>query len=118
MLPAWQCFNKDFFAGTVLPSIVGDRALSRPKLKISATFLHLDIARPHLTSDKHDKFGIKRLRHPLYSPDLALCNFWLFGCFKHCLERRFVDDDIGLERAVSEILISIEPDMFVRVFAE
>jgi hypothetical protein len=94
MLPAWQCFNKDFFAGTVLPSIVGDRALSRPKLKVSGTFLHLDIARPHLTSDKHDKFGIKRLRHPLYSPDLALCDFWLFGCFKHCLERRFVDDNI------------------------
>jgi hypothetical protein len=31
MLPAGQSFNKGFFASTVLPSIVDDRALSCPK---------------------------------------------------------------------------------------
>jgi hypothetical protein len=64
MLPAGQNFNKDFFAGTVLPSIVDDRALIFPKPKASGTVLHLDNAQPHLTSDKYDKFGIKKLPHP------------------------------------------------------
>jgi hypothetical protein len=42
----------------------------------------------------------------------------LFGYLTQSLEGRFFDDDPALEVAVSEILISIEPDMFVRVFAE
>jgi hypothetical protein len=79
MLLAGQSFNKDFFAGTMLPSIVDNRALSGPKLKASGTCLHLDNARPRLTSDKYDKFGIKRPPHSPYSQDLAPCDFWLFG---------------------------------------
>jgi hypothetical protein len=102
----------------VPPSIVDDRALNRPKLKASGTFLHRVNERPRLTSDKYDKFGIKRLSHPPYSPNLASCGFWLFGYLNHCLEGRFFDDNIALKRAVSEILMSIEPDRFVSVFAE
>jgi hypothetical protein len=117
-LPGGLGFNQDFFAGTVLPSTVDGRSLSRPKLKANGNFLHLDGVQPHLTSDKYDKFGIKRPPHPPYSPDLDPCDFWLFGYLKHFLERQFFDDDIALEGAVSEILMSIEPDMFVRVFAE
>jgi hypothetical protein len=44
MLPVGQSFNKDFFDGTVLPSIVNDRAIGRPKWKASGTFFHLDNA--------------------------------------------------------------------------
>jgi histone-lysine N-methyltransferase SETMAR len=117
-LPVGQSFNKDFFACTMLPSIVDDRALSCPELKTSCPFAHLDNARSRLTSDQYDKFGINRLPHPPYSPDLAPCYFWLFRYLKHSLEGRFFADDIALEGAVSKILISIEPDMFVRVFAE
>ena len=28
--------------------------------------------------------GIKALPHPLYSPDLALCDFWLFPNLRGC----------------------------------
>jgi hypothetical protein len=31
--------------------------------------------------------GIHRLRHPPYSPDVAPCDFWLFGSLKMKLER-------------------------------
>jgi hypothetical protein len=34
------------------------------------------------------------------------------------LSGRFSDDDMALEGALSEMLMSIEPDMFMRVFAE
>jgi hypothetical protein len=37
---------------------------------------------------------------------------------KQSLEGRFFDDDLALEVAVSEILTSIEPDVFLRVLAE
>jgi histone-lysine N-methyltransferase SETMAR len=117
-VPSGQSFNKGFFPGTVVLGIVDDKALSRPKWKASETFRHLDNARPHLTSDKSDKFGIKRLPYPPYSPDLAPCDFWPFTYLKHCLEGRFIDDDIALEGAVSEMLMSMEPGMFVKVFAE
>jgi hypothetical protein len=70
------------------------------------------------------------LRHTL-SPDMtqagnqcrdcplgALCPRPHAMTCKHCLEAPFFDSDIALEGAVSGILISIEPDMFVRGFAE
>jgi hypothetical protein len=44
MLPAGRRFNKDFFTGTVLPSIFDDRALSRRQLKANGHILHLDKA--------------------------------------------------------------------------
>jgi hypothetical protein len=72
----------------------------------------------HLTSEKYDEYGIKRRPHPSYSPDLAPCDFWLFGYLKQSFERQFFDDDVALKILVSEILMSIEPGVFVRVFAE
>jgi histone-lysine N-methyltransferase SETMAR len=118
MLPAGQSFNKDFFTGTVLPAIVEDRAQNRPKMKANGTFLHLDNARPHLTSAQYAELGIKRLPHPPYSPDLAPCDFWLFGHLKQCLEGRVFEDDMALRAAVTEILMSIEPEVFAKVFDE
>jgi hypothetical protein len=118
MLPAGQSFNNDFFVGTGPPSIVDDRAPSRPKLKASGTFLRRGSARPHLTSENHGKFGINGLPHSPYSQDLAPCDSWPFGYRTHCLEGRFSDDDIALDGGVSDIPMSIGLDMFVRVFAE
>jgi hypothetical protein len=70
MLLAGQSFCQNFFVGTVLPSIVDDSALSRPKFKASGTILCFDEARSHIISDKCDKFGIKQIIHPPYGPDL------------------------------------------------
>jgi hypothetical protein len=81
-------------------------------------FAILTKTRPHLTSNKYATFEIKRIPHPRYSPDPAPCDFWLFGYFQHCLEGGFFDDDSTLEGVVSEVLMSIGPDMFVSVFAE
>jgi hypothetical protein len=97
-LPGRQSFDKDFFVGAVLPSIVDDSALSRPKLKACGTSLHLDNTQPHLASDKYDKFWINRLLHPPGSPDLVPCDFLRFGYLRHCLEGRFFDDDTAENR--------------------
>jgi histone-lysine N-methyltransferase SETMAR len=118
ILPPGQSFNRDFFLDNVLLKIVDDRALRRPRLKARGTFLHLDNARPHLCNDAFEDLGIKRLPHPPYSPDLAPCDFWLFGYLKQCLEGQSFDSPIALQAAVSEILMSIEVGTFVRVFTE
>ena len=34
----------------------------------------------------YEENSIKILKHPLYSPDLSLCNFWLFPKIKNCQE--------------------------------
>jgi hypothetical protein len=81
-------------------------------------FPYLDNARPHHTSNKHDKFEIKRFPYPLHSPDLASCDFWLFVHLRHCIEGHFFDDEIAVEGTVAEILMPIESDMYMRVFAE
>ena len=43
-----------------------------------------------LVTDYLTKMGIKTLPHPPYSPDLALCEFWLFpkltGCHYETIE--------------------------------
>jgi hypothetical protein len=54
-------------------------------------------ARVDLPSGTHDQFGIKRLPHLSYSPDLAPYDFWRFGYLKPSFEGRFFDDDIALE---------------------
>jgi histone-lysine N-methyltransferase SETMAR len=118
MLPVGESFNAVFFADTVLPSVIEDRALTRPRLRARDIFLHLDNARHHLTPEKFAELGIRRHPHPPYSPDLAPCDFWLFGYLKNSLEGRSFDNDMALRAAVTEILVSREPEVFVRVFNE
>jgi hypothetical protein len=42
---------------------------------------------------------------------------WLFGCLKACIEGRTYDHETTLQSEVNEILGSMEPGIFVRVFA-
>jgi hypothetical protein len=49
---------------------------------------------------------------------LAPCDCWLFGYLKQSLDGRFFDHELALQIAASEILVGIELDVFVRVFAE
>jgi hypothetical protein len=113
-----QGFNRDFFVDNVLPKIIDDRVLGRPKLKALRTFPHVDKARPHLCSNKFEELGIRRLLHLPYSPDLAPCNFWLSGFLKQCLERQSSDNSMAMQAEVSEILMLIEVETFMKVFIE
>ena len=51
-------------------------------------YFHQDNAQIHnsiLVTDYLNKMGIQTVRHPPYSPDLALCDFWLFPKLKENL---------------------------------
>jgi len=90
----------------------------REKEPIIWHFLHIDNARPHLVQSKFDSMGIHRLPHPPYSPDIAPCDFWLFGYLKMKLEGMFFDTPAALLAEVEEILGDISITEWVKVFDE
>ena len=52
-----------------------------------------------------EKHGVKLIKHPPYSPDLAPCDFWLFDFIKRNLES--YEDEESLLSAVTAILRNI-----------
>ena len=60
----------------------------RRGLVTRGVILQQDNARPHTsrqTVSKIGELGYELLPHPAYSPDLALCDYWLFGQMKKFL---------------------------------
>ena len=44
--------------------------------------------------------GIKTVRHPSYSPDLAPCDFWLFPKLRGCRRHETIDE---MKEAVTKV---------------
>jgi hypothetical protein len=80
--------------------------------------LHIDNALLHLVQSKFDWMGIHRLLHSLCTPDIAPCNFWLFGSLKMKLEGMFFDTPAALLAEIEEILGDINITEWVKVFDE
>jgi hypothetical protein len=93
-----------------------ERAQNWPMNRSRGTFLHLDKSMPHRAPRDFNRLGITRLLHPPYSPDLVLCDFWLFGTLKRRLEGYTFGDPVEVMMAVSTILSKIPVDEFIPVF--
>ena len=80
-VPTGQTVNKEYYV-EVLREFRKRFLGKRPALFKSAQWhFHQDDALVHnsiLVTDYLSKVGIKTVPHPLYSPDLAPCDFWLF----------------------------------------
>jgi hypothetical protein len=59
-----------------------------------------------------------RLHHPPDSPDLAPCEFWLFGILKRNLEGHTFASAIEVRGEMNDILMKIPFDEFILVFDE
>jgi histone-lysine N-methyltransferase SETMAR len=96
-LPMGQKHNSQFFTQTVLPSIENKLAECRPKLRTTAAHLHVDKSKPQaskMSIEKIDELGFILVPQPPYSPDLAPCDFFLFGYLKQHLEgKHFTKED-------------------------
>jgi hypothetical protein len=79
-------------------------------------FLQIYNARPHLVQSKFDSMGIHRLPHSPYRPDIAPCDFWLFGYRKMKLEGIFFDTLVALSAEIEVILGDISIIEGVPVF--
>ena len=92
---------------------------SLPLFSSKTVWLHVDNAPSH--TSKHTRahlkmIGLTLLPHPAYSPDLAPCDFYLFGRLKNCLlGKRFSTDD-ELNKSVLDSLHEISHQELRRVF--
>jgi hypothetical protein len=91
MLPPGERFNRDFILDEVLERYDEHRSETRKKKRSYGIFSHIENVSPHLVQSKYNLMGIHQLSHPLYSPDIASCNFWLFRYLKMKLEGMFFD---------------------------
>jgi hypothetical protein len=80
--------------------------------------LHLDNASKHRANDNFDRLGITKLPHRPYSPDIAPCDFWLFGNLKTNLEGNIFTDPWQIMVKVNEIIMDNPLHEFISVFGE
>jgi transposase len=92
-----QKYIRQFITEIVFPSAERKLADCLPKLRATAAHLHVDNATPHpskMSFEKTEELGFTLVPQPPYSPDLALCDFFLFGCLKRHLEgKQFTTED-------------------------
>jgi len=84
-------------------------------------FIHLDNARAHYAKSAKlwlQDHNITILQHPPYSPDLAPCDFWLFGFLKGQLQGRCFGTQESLQEAILSILHVFGAPKFREVFNE
>jgi hypothetical protein len=113
-LPQRQNYNSHFFTEIILPSIVENLPVAHPKLKPTAAHLQIDNTKPQnsrLSVQKIEEYGFIRVPQLPDLPDLAPCDFFLFGYLKSQLEsKRFFDENslkTDVERILREIPITL-----------
>ena len=63
-------------------------------------------------ADHLTKMGIKTVRHPPYSPDLAPCDLWLFPKLRGCRYERIAD----MKEAVTKVINMLTQEDFDGAF--
>jgi hypothetical protein len=53
-----------------------------------------------------------RVLHQVYSPDLSLCDFWLFGYAKEHMTDQTITSEDDLESAATEVWEKVNIDLF------
>ena len=65
-----------------------------------------------LVTDYLTKMGIKTVPYPLYSPDLAPCDFWLFPKLRGCRYETIEE----MKEAVTKVIDTLTEDYFNGAF--
>jgi hypothetical protein len=113
-------FNADYFISEILAQLA-----EWPAGQVEATdrklIVHFDNARPHTAKNINEFLannGITMGPHPPCSPDITLCDFFLFGYTNNQLMGRSFDDADQLLIAIKEVCESIEKAVLERIFHE
>ena len=86
-VPTGQTVNKEYSVEVIREFRKRFRRKRLPLFKSGQWHFHQDNAPVHnsiLVTDYLSKMGIKTVPHPLYSLDLAPCDFWLFPKLRGC----------------------------------
>ena len=117
-LPSEENFTKRFFEDVVVENFVSEVEIPKTRDKKRKIKFHCDNSRTHLIDEKLRQLNIPRLVHPPYSPDLAPCDFFLFGYVKTCLEGIVFESTEELIQTTTQVLRSIPRHMFESVYRE
>ena len=111
-LPKGDKFNSLYFTNNILENLTtfgcGFPATNGKRLNV-----HVDNARPHTSKNTiryMETHGMKKVPHPAFSPDLAPCDFYLFGYVKKLLEGKSFDTRDEIFSEVSKILYGISQE--------
>jgi histone-lysine N-methyltransferase SETMAR len=101
----WK-YNQRYFDDNIVPGLKRGK-MSFARRKPGSTFwVHMDNSMCHdgakITSE-FQKHRLARMPHPPNSPDISLCDCWLFGMLKRILkDREFVSSD-EIEVAIADV---------------
>lgn len=112
-----QTIDAESYIENCLKPIVSTLNLERPRSGAKSYKIHDDNARPHVHKSVNNfltEHGIKTIRHPPYSPDLAPCDFWLFSYIKERLDSH--DNAISLSKQITKVLSAIDKKEWQKTF--
>jgi histone-lysine N-methyltransferase SETMAR len=119
VLPQGQTMNGQYFAEEVIKPLAllcyhgGRKAHGR---HVEVHFDNAPIHRTKIVIEMLDKYEFVRMEHPPYSPDLAPCDFFLFGYIKEKLKGKSFAAQDDLFSAVREIMDGISKGQKLKVF--
>jgi hypothetical protein len=116
-LPYGETINGDVYQEFVKETGKRWLSLSKNPVSLNGMIWQHDNARPHSKNEVVEFFrrrGIELLRQSPYSPDLNLCDRWLFSCLKKTLRQQQFNSCEEVEEAVRTGMRNIEEDEFKR----
>ena len=118
VLPEGERFTAEYFMNDILQELY-EKTIEIPNRGYRKVTLHYDNARPHTArkvTQFLDEHHMKKAPQPPYSPDIAPCDFYLFGYIKDKLKGLNFDSVESLLEKVNEILEEISPNVLKKVF--
>ena len=121
VVPNNNKINSEIFSNDILDDMIEELYKTRPSKFIRDFILHFDNASTHTSKKTKEKIKTMKLRileHPSYSPDLAPCDFFLFGYLKETLRGIEINDEKECYEIVVEKLNQISKEVYKKVFLE
>jgi hypothetical protein len=106
VLPRGSTFNQLYFINNIFPDLTTANLNFRRQKTGSTFWVHMDNSMRHKGSkvtSKIKKNHILRTPHPLYSPDISPCDFWLFGMLKQIARDREFSSSDEIENAIAQV---------------
>jgi hypothetical protein len=119
ILPQNQKMNAEYFAEIILPSLVSVCYSDGRRSRGRKCVVHFDNALIHISkvvAEKLTEENLKRMPHPVDSPDRSPCDIFLFGYLNDRLIDKRCATPEELFSEVETIISEIPSEMILRVF--
>jgi hypothetical protein len=120
-LPEGRTMNSPYYVEEVLTPLADScypQRSQRPRHLVTVHFDNAPIHNTNLVAECLERRKLTRMSHPPYSPDLAPCDFFLFGYLKGKLAGQSFDTLAGIQGAVREVLEGISGETWCAVFED